>query len=329
MASGRITINDVAVEAGVSRQTVTRAMNDMAEISPATRARVLHAVEKLGYRPSRFASNLARQKHHTLGLVIRSLRNPYYADLAAEILDVMSAVGWQTSVETNGSATDVDVVTELSAHVDVIAGYFEDTDEAVLHAARGVPIIMFERPARMPGMHSIQLDFETGMRNLLDVLRARGARGFGMIDSRSAAPGSTYVPSVRRKAFERFVDDDSRQRIVTAPETITAAAHAFIELKTRFPELDTLIGFNDLMAMGAMQAAHSMQVEVPGAVRIVGIDGLSLGEAMFPALTTLSLDLRSLAVNVAEMSAELAGKAPGAASVTRVVEPYALWRASA
>lgn len=78
----RVTILDVAEEAGVSRQTVTRAMNDMAEINPSTRQRVLEAADRLGYRPSRFARNLVtRHKRFALGLVVASFRNPYYTDM--------------------------------------------------------------------------------------------------------------------------------------------------------------------------------------------------------------------------------------------------------
>jgi LacI family transcriptional regulator len=67
--SKRVTINDVARVAGVSRQTVSRALNDKGEIDAGTKQRVLDAARELGYRPSRFARGLVRQDSTTIGLV--------------------------------------------------------------------------------------------------------------------------------------------------------------------------------------------------------------------------------------------------------------------
>src|SRR5882757_5228477 len=73
----RVTIHDVARSAGVSRQTVSRALNDKAEIDGGTKQRVLDAAQALGYRPSRFARGLVRQDTTSIGLVIPDLRNPF------------------------------------------------------------------------------------------------------------------------------------------------------------------------------------------------------------------------------------------------------------
>jgi LacI family transcriptional regulator len=79
------TINDVARAAGVSRQTVTRALNDMADVSAATRERVITAAQALNYRPNRAAQGLVRGREVAVGLVVSDLRNPYYPELASEL----------------------------------------------------------------------------------------------------------------------------------------------------------------------------------------------------------------------------------------------------
>src|SRR5882757_10186848 len=83
---GRATIEDVAKLAGVSRQTVSRAVNDMAEITPSTKQRVLDAVRTLGYRPSRFARGLVKQDTTTIGLIVSDLVNPFFPEVAAGVL---------------------------------------------------------------------------------------------------------------------------------------------------------------------------------------------------------------------------------------------------
>lgn len=78
----RVTIEDVARAAGVSRQTVSRAINNKDEISPATRERVLEAVRTLDYRPSRVARGLATRRTRTIGLVVPDITNPFFPEIA-------------------------------------------------------------------------------------------------------------------------------------------------------------------------------------------------------------------------------------------------------
>lgn len=237
MAKQRITIEDVAQAAGVSRQTVTRAMNDMAEIRSETRQRVLEAAEALGYRPSRFASNLAsRQRSHAIGLVIASFRNPYYTELAAEVLDVATARGWQVVVCSREQGTDLELISTLAGQVDAIFGYFVAPDQASLAAAaRGVPVVMFERTAAVPGLHSVDLDFEQGLEELLTELRNRGASRFGLIESDAATGPSPYEPTQRRRAYEKLAGPEPLPSIVVAEESMRGGADGFKRLWNSSP----------------------------------------------------------------------------------------------
>jgi len=322
-----VTINDVAAAAGVSRQTVTRAMNGMTEITASTRERVLRASEELGYRPSRFASNLARQKHHSLGVILATLRNPYYTDLAADILDVAGGLGWQTTMATSENESEIAVIESLTSHVDAVVGYFEAPEAEIANAARGIPVVLIERPATLANVHSVQLDFDEGMSELVAQLVQNGARRFAMIDSRNSA--GTYHPTLRRNAFEKALAGRGIQApVVASPESLQGAGEAFADLRRRHPDVDTVVVFNDLMALGVMQQAHTMGLRIPDEVRIVGTDGLSLGALMSPPLSTLSIDRRAIAAAAGELiTAAMSGSLVG--SHSRVIVPSPLWRASA
>ena len=86
-----VTIEDVAREAGVSRQTVSRAINNKAEISPDTLNRVMAAVQKLDYRPSRMAQGLVTQRTYAVGLVVGDIANPFFPEVARGVLDAAQA----------------------------------------------------------------------------------------------------------------------------------------------------------------------------------------------------------------------------------------------
>lgn len=231
--------------------------------------------QELSYRPSRFASNLARQKHHAVGLVVASLRNPYYTDLAADVLDETAERGWQLTVSTTERTLEPVLVAELATHVDAIVGYFRGDEDSIKQAARGVPVVLIERSASVAGIHSVSLDFDRAVAELVSDLRRRGARRFTMVDRRSLDPGVPYVPSPRRLAFQRAVGGPVA--VATATETTGSAASAFDELLAIDPGLDPVIAFNDLMALGVMDRARTVGADIPGDIRIVGIDGLSIG----------------------------------------------------
>jgi LacI family transcriptional regulator len=325
--SGRVTIRDVARAAGVSRQTVTRAINGMSEISVETRQRVMQTVEELGYRPNRFAIDLSRQRTHAVGLIIGTFRNPYYAQLADSFVTELRRRDWQVVVGTADQG-EAEAVRTMAAQADAIIGYFLDPAEEFAPAARGVPIIQLEERAALPGVHSVELDFRTGIRDLVTALRAKGARRFAMIDSSKPTADGVAVGSPRRHFFEEAVG--TRCLVVAEPETIAGGADGLKKLLAQDPEIDTVLAFNDLMAMGAVQGAHTLGVDVPGSLRIVGVDGIALGEAISPTLTTLSLETQAVAAEAASILAELFAREPmPTASMRRVVTPVAIWRESA
>src|SRR5262245_13299133 len=94
----RVTIRDVAKSAGVSYQTVSRALNDKGEIDTTTKQRVLDTAKQLGYRPSRFARGLVRQDSTSVGLVIPNLLNPYFTEVAAGALEAARHKDWHVVV---------------------------------------------------------------------------------------------------------------------------------------------------------------------------------------------------------------------------------------
>jgi len=327
----RVTIEDIAREAGVSRQTVTRAMNDMPRISEATRARVLGVSERLGYRPSRFASNLARtSKAKTIAFVVDSFRNPYYSELTADLLDAASARGWQMTIASHENEPELELIGRLAGEVDAIVGYLSEPDEtALVAAARGVPIVLLVSTVTTESLHSIDLDFISAFRKLIPELESRGSRRFALLESQPL--GTEYDPSTRRIAYEHAVDTRSAEAVVVCeapPQSVDAGELGFNELMDRFPDTDTVIAFSDLIAMGALRAAHHRGIDVPGQVRLVGVDGLSLGAVTSPALTSLAI----LGTEFTEQIADVTERALSGAEVPfehRSVVPSVIWRESA
>jgi LacI family transcriptional regulator len=328
----KITINDVAAAAGVSRGAVTRALNDKADINPETKKRVLDISAQLGYRPSRFARSFAaRTKSVAVGYVVASFRNPYYTDLAADILQEAKRRGWQVIITATEGVDEEEALELLFDQVDVIVGHVSLDQARIKKAARGLPVVLLEGVSRMPGIHSVELDWRAGIRSAVEALYERGAKHVGMIDSvYSLRINSAYVPSARRGYFEEFVRPQSRHAVVWGAETFAGGARCFQQLLEKHPDVDAVLAFNDVMAIGAVQGANALGVDVPGKVRILGVDGLSLGEAISPTLSSLAIDRVGISIEALDIVEELAkSQFRELPSIHRRTTPQLIWRESA
>jgi LacI family transcriptional regulator len=280
--------------------------------------------------------------------VVASFRNPYYTEIAGDFVHRATAQGYQVLMASTeapqdsgsdvpgtarrpGVAVEIAALELLDRHVDLLVGHFGMPDDQLLQAVRGLPVVMLERESATGGLHSVEFDIEAGLADAVEGLRAHGARRVGMIDSSYSSRGEgTYVPSPRRAFLEAMIPVAERGAFVVGEESIAGGARAFAELVQGSPETDAVIVFNDLMAIGAVQASHTLGVPVPGRVRILGIDGLTLGEAVSPKLSTLSLDRHALvdaAMDVVKILVDNDFRVMD--PIHRVARPRVLWRQSA
>ncbi|MFB7932441.1 MULTISPECIES: LacI family DNA-binding transcriptional regulator [Streptomyces] len=310
-ARRRATIHDVARLAGVSRQTVSRAVNDKGEIDPGTKERVLEAARLLDYRPSRFARGLVQKGAVTAGLVIPDLRNPFFPEVAAGVLEAAEQRGWQVVVWDSriDDARERQALDVLSHQADAVVGYFKDSDEVLTRHLGGVPLVLLERGPQQTRFAAVGIDASAGVEQGIAHLVQSGHRRIGMLDGE-------HGPGARRKAFLEQVRrhglpvDESW--IVLCPEHSVAGGESGMErLLDARPEITAVFGFNDLIAVGAMRTARRRGRRVPDDLAVLGFDGLSLGELVDPALTTLHIDKRQLGRLAVEQMARLcAGEEP-------------------
>ncbi|WP_461060255.1 LacI family DNA-binding transcriptional regulator [Streptomyces pseudoechinosporeus] len=327
----RATIHDVARLAGVSRQTVSRAVNDKGEIDPGTKQRVLEAARLLDYRPSRFARGMVQKGAVTAGLVIPDLRNPFFPEVAAGVLEAAEQRGWQVVVWDSriDDAREREVLDVLSHQTDAVVGYFKNPDEVLARYLGGLPVVVLERGPQQTRFGAVGIDAAAGVEQGMAHLVRAGHRRIGMLDGgRSGLPGprrEAFLEQVRRRGLP--VDEDW---IVLCSEHSVAGGEAGMDLLLDArPDITAVFGFNDLIAVGAMRAARRHGRRVPDDLAVLGFDGLSLGELVEPALTTLHIDKRRLGRLAVEQLARLrAGEEPLRGADAWVV-PELVVRASA
>lgn len=297
MKSGRnqhrpVTINDVAAAAGVSRQTVTRAMNNMPGISEATKARVLTAARDLKYRPSRFGRGLVKHTHRTLGLVVHDLTNPYYPELASALVGFAAARGWNVVLADTVHAEDrATVIADLTRQVDAIVGYLHVPGERLDDIIAEMPVVELDSDPTS-SRAGIELVYREAVQDAVDHLIARGITRPVMLDSPSDGGLSQRADAFTLAFGHRHVD----MPVVHADDiSVDGAVRAIDQLQAARPMPDAIVAFNDILAVGALNRLRHYGVAVPQAIRVMGVDGLSIGTFITPQLTTLARDMTSVA----------------------------------
>ena len=287
----RATILDVAAAAGVSRQTVTRAMNDMPGISASTRERVQRLAAELGYSPSRFAKALVQGARTSLGLAIPDLTNPYFPAFASSVVEEATQRGWNVVLDDfgHGNGTGLDAVERLGPQVDALVGYLGPSSGAAQSLMGRRPVVVLDYPSsRAAG--GISFDYAYAARIALERLQSRQCRRIAYLDADQERPATTRGRAVTAAAAESGISLTVRQ----AGESAQSAREAVHALMQDEGGIDGLLVYNDLMAAGALKALRDAGRRVPEDCVVIGMDGIPLGELVSPELTTLSLDLKAV-----------------------------------
>ena len=291
----RVTIDDVARVAGVSRQTVSRAMNGKGDISAATRRKVLATIEELDYRPSAFARGMRTQRAGTLALVLPDIANPFFPAVARGVFDAAAARGLAVVVHN----TDADAAAETEAARAIVdagaagaIGFFEALDDASLSAlGRRVPLVVADRVSPDDQVASVRSDFAAGTRAAVEHLFAVGHERLGMLD------GAVLGKPDRRRTFLEVLGEhghpDPAGHVVTAPPTVAGGTAGVRDLRARHPEVTGVFAFNDLLAIGALRAGEG--------VAVVGYDDITMAALLDPPLTTVHTDKYELGRTLVEV----------------------------
>ena len=328
-AGRRPTVIDVARVAGVSRQTVTRAMNDMAGISPATRENVLRVAKELHYRPSRFGRGLVVGHRPTLGLVVEGLTNPYFPELAEGVVDAATALGWNVLVSdgTHDAGDYPRFLRDLAGQVDALIGYLRIPASDFDDVFGDLPVVVVQgRPE--PGQRGlVEIDFAPGFDAAIDHLLGTGRQRIVMVDAAQPDRPSSRVPAyesaMRRHGLEPLV--------VYSGRSVEGAPSAVAEALVRAPDLDALISFNDLHAFAVMKAVQKAGRAIPSECAVLGIDGLAMGVVSTPELSSLDLDVTAVGRIAVELATGMqTGALPSTGpAVHRVMSHTLLLRESA
>jgi LacI family transcriptional regulator len=285
------TIRDVARRAQVSVASVSRALNNFANVSEHTRARVADAVRELGYVPHAGARSLSLARTNAIGVVLPDLHGEFFSEIVRGMDKEANSRGYLLLLSNMhaGSAQSASALRALRGRVDgmiVMAPHLSESELAAALPA-GTPAILVN--TRADGRDSIRLDNAAGARAVAEHFLERGRKRIVHI---AGAEGNIDADE-RAEAFRKALAGTGVEFEVVqgefTEESGEAAIRSLLESGTSF---DAVFAANDMMASGALQALRDAGVNIPTEVAVAGFDDIPLARHI--GLTTVRVRIAEL-----------------------------------
>lgn len=293
---GTVTSHDVARLAGVSQPTVSRALRDSEKVSRATRARVREAAATLGYSPSAAGRALSTGRSTRVGLVVTDLVNEFYPHVIAPLHSELERRGYELALLPESSDAGP-VVEHVIGHGLAGVVLATATIDSVLPARlreRGVPFTYFGRTTTGVEADAVVADPEDGVRQLVDAVAAGPPRRIGAIfGPRDTSTGREREAAVRAHLARAGLGLEQRD-VRHGPFDVATGHDGATALLGREDPPGLLLCGNDVVAVGALNAAVELGASVPGDVGVVGFDDLPTARWPLVRLSTVAYDLDAM-----------------------------------
>ena len=293
----RVTIKEVAREAGVSTQTVSRVVNERPDVAPETRERVLRVIQELEYHPSALARSLIQQRSYTLGVVIAGLKHIGPSRTLNGITAKAEELGYTLLLKEQPryDSNNVHPLLQslLARQVDGILWAVPEVGENREWVrdlkTLPVPMVFLAMEAR-PDLTIVSVNNYAGGKMATEHLLQSGCRKIGHI----SGPLDWWEARQRKQAWQDTLGSAgiqaSDRQWAEGNWSSASGAQAIERLFEQYPEMDGVFAANDQMAISVLQAASRRGIKVPEQLGVVGFDGIAESAYLWPPLTTVNQD---------------------------------------
>ncbi|MBV7673306.1 LacI family transcriptional regulator [Streptomyces halstedii] len=322
-------LKDVAALAGVSVRTVSNVVSNTATVAPATRARVVAAVEELGYRPNLAARNLRQGRTGLIGVVVPEIHSPYFGALAGHLIDAAQERGWTVLLERTGGRAELErrlLDGSEGRRVDgMIVSPWSTSPAELASLAGGLPLVVLGELEPHGSIDHVALDNVAAARSAARHLAAPGRRRIAAVGLQSALGHGTA--ELRAEGFRQGLAETGLTPVAeveVADLHRAEGARAMRELLALRRRPDAVFCFSDELALGALRVAAEQGVRVPRDMALMGFDDIEDGRFSAPSLTTVAPDREQIAERAVQCLAERVLGRLGTLPGRRIVVPHRL-----
>ncbi len=316
----KIDIKEIARMAGVSTATVSRSLNGKGPVRDVTRQKILQIAKELNYKPNSIARGLSRQKTDTIGVILPELVDEFFMDLIHSIDETAYKARRYVMISSSHSQRKmVETLLEFmnSGRVDGVvltAPQVIDEDLVSIVAQSRCPLVLLNAPKILEGCIRFNIDNHQGALAIVTHLISHDYQKIGMI----RGPQGNCDADERYKGFLDALNQHGRSVndafVVSGDFTLKGGYYGFMRLMSLPEKPEAVFCANDMMALGAYEAARAANLRIPQDVAIVGFDDIFLSRLLSPRLTTVHAPITELGETAVRYLLKLvAGEAdPGA-----------------
>lgn len=276
-------IKDVAKEAGVSIAAASYALNGRDGVAETTRRRILKAVERLNYHPSKSAQTMRTGKTDAIGLVLPDLTNPFFPQFAKSVQQSAGALGKSVFlIDTNNdAAVEREGISRLLCQgVDGIIWWPASSENCEEFGNLTTPVVLVD--FKKSGVDSVTSDHSLGGRMLATLINNSGFQRVGLI----RGPDNFGSSALRR---DGFVENLNNADWVVWEESNGYSPPLSPVIRERLAQasMDVVVCPNDLIAIEVIRFLRSIGKKIPGDVCVTGFGDIPFSDVVSPALTTI------------------------------------------
>lgn len=304
----RVTMNDVARAAGVSSATVSYVLSGKRPVTEETRKSVESAIERLGFTLNPVARSLRTGRSTMVALVVPDLANPFYALLARSIQDALRGCGYHVVVSNTGAQRAEEEALLEEALQQRFAGVVmtpfrlaTDAFEAIRQA--GIPVVV-SADTPFGDVDLVTPDSGRAVVDAMTHIAASGRRTVGVLAGPSDATGGD-------PRLDRITEHASAVGLQVLPEHIVhgehtreAGADGFERLMLLPRRPEAVMCVNDVTAVGAMDAAERLGLDIPGDIALLGHDDIDIAALVRPRLSTIHYPAQEVGAATARLLLE-------------------------
>ncbi|MFO7171080.1 MAG: LacI family DNA-binding transcriptional regulator [Chloroflexota bacterium] len=315
----KVTIQDVALRAGVSAMTVSRVLNNSVRVAPETRKRVEQAIEELGYLPNALASGLLKGRTSTIGLIVSDISNPFFTMVVRGVEDTAQRNSYTVFIGNSDESVEKErqyVTALLGKRIDgLLIAPASDASRETLEMVRrrGCPFVLVDRDVAGITADSVIGDNVGGAYTLTRHLLELGHTRIALVNGQP----SVRTARDRRRGYEKALleyglEPDPALIVETGYHRAGGqqAAHHLLSLPAAVRPT-AIFACNNFLAVGVVEALRAAQLSIPEDMALVSFDDIELASALHPFLTVMAQPVRSFGTIAAQLLFErLTGEGP-------------------
>jgi len=307
----QVTIKDIARLLGMSPSSVSRALHDHPDISPATKEKVLALAKKLDYQPNSIARSLKIRKTRTIGVLVPTIRHDFFASVISGIEEVAYQAGYSIFVSQSNENYEremLNVQALLSNRVDGLLVSISQTTKssenfrAILK--KGIPLVFFDRAFEDLPANRVIVDDYDGAYRAVDYLISRGYKKIAHL----AGPSYLSISRERYSGYRTALKDHNIRFRANYVVSGGLEEKDGIEGMTRLFDLgekpDAIFAVNDPVAIGAFIKIREKGLKIPDDIALVGFSNNPITSLIEPPMTTVEQPSHKLGQTAATLLLE-------------------------